>query len=623
MSPRNLLTEWARVLLASLAHAGARDVVISPGSRSTPFAHAALRCAELRCHSVVDERSAAFFAVGMAKVTGQPALLVCTSGSAGAHYLPAVIEAAQSHVPLLVLTADRPPELFDCAAPQTIDQNRLLGAYARWYADLGAPRDSARSLEALRRKAVQAVVAARHPRPGPVHLNAPAAKPLEPIEIGELDDPTPDELALSRRAATLIAGPGPTAHLPHGEPSEEALSVLLDRLRKSQRGLVVAGRRELWQPEQDTRALLELAARSGLPLLVEASSQLRLCPPTTEAVVLDAVDGVLNAAWGATDGELPWPDFVLELGPPLASSAWAAFAERLPPGVRHGVSAFPWPDPQNGLTELVLADAGQVAARLVRRLTSPETEKSATALELSALVDARAAWSRRLRDYNELAWQRIDADLRALRDSEPDAMPEPIAVQAVVTALPPGALLALGNSLAIREVDWVCRRGAADVSVWVQRGANGIDGLIAGASGAAEASGRPTCLLLGDVSALHDLGSLAVARRSTVSLVIAVLDNAGGRIFGLLPFAERAEAEPSIWRYWSTPPELDWRAAAETFGLRYVLCQTAEDVQRGVQDGLARANEPAVTLLHLAVQGGSAERFLRALPQPDLKRLRS
>src|SRR5690606_7458455 len=143
---------------------------------------------ELRCHSVVDERSAAFFAVGMAKVTGQPGLLLCTSGSAGAHYLPAVIEAAHSHLPLLVLTADRPPELYDCSAPQTIDQNRLFGAYARWYADLGAASESARALEALRRKAVQAVLATRYPRPGPVHLNAPAAKPLEPVLLDEVDD---------------------------------------------------------------------------------------------------------------------------------------------------------------------------------------------------------------------------------------------------------------------------------------------------------------------------------------------------------------------------------------------------------------------------------------------------
>src|SRR5690606_22706896 len=158
-------TEWSRFLIETLTRCGVREAVISPGSRSTPFTAAALRCAALECHSVIDERSAAFFALGMAKVTGRPALLICTSGTAGAHYLPAVIEAEASGVPLLVLTADRPRELLECSAPQTIDQAHLFGRHVRRFTDLGSPSGTRQAFAALRRRLSQAILAIRHPLP--------------------------------------------------------------------------------------------------------------------------------------------------------------------------------------------------------------------------------------------------------------------------------------------------------------------------------------------------------------------------------------------------------------------------------------------------------------------------
>jgi 2-succinyl-5-enolpyruvyl-6-hydroxy-3-cyclohexene-1-carboxylate synthase len=188
MSPPGLLTEWARLLMASLRAAGVRDVVLSPGSRSTPFTWAALQDAGLRCRTIIDERSAAFFAVGQARLTGLPTVLVCTSGSAAANYFPAVVEAAESATPLVLLTADRPFELQHAAAPQTIDQTRLFGDYARRFFELGMPDADPAMLEALQRMAAQAVLASRSPLPGPVHLNARARKPLEPA--GGHDDGT-------------------------------------------------------------------------------------------------------------------------------------------------------------------------------------------------------------------------------------------------------------------------------------------------------------------------------------------------------------------------------------------------------------------------------------------------
>ncbi|HVS14510.1 MAG TPA: 2-succinyl-5-enolpyruvyl-6-hydroxy-3-cyclohexene-1-carboxylic-acid synthase, partial [Thermoanaerobaculia bacterium] len=200
--PRNLSTEWGRLLLAGLAAAGVRDVVVSPGSRSTPFVLAAIADPRLRCVELVDERSAAFFALGQARITGRPSVFVCTSGTAGAHALPAVVEASAARVPLVVLTADRPFERRDCGAPQTIDQTRLFGAHARWFVELGLPDEDPRALRSLQRRALQAVARAMAPVPGPVHLNAPVRRPLEPALPDALDERE------ARRCAELTARVG-------------------------------------------------------------------------------------------------------------------------------------------------------------------------------------------------------------------------------------------------------------------------------------------------------------------------------------------------------------------------------------------------------------------------------
>lgn len=647
MQPRNLLTQWARLLIESLVEAGVTDAVVSPGSRSTPFTIQALRAPGLTCHSVIDERSAGFFALGLARVTGRPPLLLCTSGSAGAHYLPAVIEASESRIPLLVLTADRPFELLDCAAPQTIDQTHLFGRYARRFVDLGNPTPSAEALAAVRRKASQAVFTARWPLAGAVHLNAHAAKPLEPVGVADLADATPAEHALEARVAELLASPVPRAHAPHPIPDPRAVALLLERLMRCKRGLIVVGRREPWlesepsaargaaeAPASAEHALLtsgsappwQLAERSGLPLLLEAPSQLRLEPRGSDAVVIDAIESVLRVAWppksDESDGALPLPDFVLELGAPLTSGAWANLAARLPRGVRHVVSDAPWPDPQNNLAELIVADPWAVAAELARGLRSalpaePEGNLRES-LEPATVGEARSAWRSRLEQLNRMAWSTVEAALEASSES---VFSEPCAVRTLVESLPRGSLLALGNSLPIREVDWVCPTGTGDVTVLVQRGANGIDGLIAGATGAAVASRKPTCLLIGDVSALHDIGSLALARSSPVPLVIAVLDNGGGRIFHLLPFAAQGTQSPEQWRYWATPPEIDFAAAAQTFGLRYAACQNSAELRRALTSAFESAS--GATLLHLRVATGSAQEFLANLPELPPKRLPS
>ncbi|HRI55183.1 MAG TPA: 2-succinyl-5-enolpyruvyl-6-hydroxy-3-cyclohexene-1-carboxylic-acid synthase, partial [Pseudomonadota bacterium] len=236
MSEANLLAEWARLLLGSLAAAGVREVVVSPGARSTPFVCAAHAEPQLRCWDVIDERAAAFFALGQARVTGRPSLLICTSGTAGAHYLPAVIEAGAAHLPLLVLTADRPFELQDCGAPQTIDQIKLLGGHARRFFELGMPDPSDLSLRALRRLAAQAVLTTTWPTPGAVHLNARARKPLEPQSVH-----TSDEVALRARVDELLQAPLLRAYPPRAVPAPAGVAAAAQLCRSARRGLIICG----------------------------------------------------------------------------------------------------------------------------------------------------------------------------------------------------------------------------------------------------------------------------------------------------------------------------------------------------------------------------------------------
>ena len=266
----NLQAEWARLLLDSFAAAGVREVVISPGSRSTPFVLAAAKHPKLHGRHIVDERSAAFFALGQGRVRGRPTLLVATSGTAGANYFPAVVEASASHVPLLVLTADRPVELAACGANQTIDQLKLYGDHARDFVDLGTPDASSRALRALRRAVAQAVFTSQYPLPGAVHLNARARKPLEP-GAAESDE----ERVLAAAVDALIERPAPQPRPPVRMPAGDQIGELADACRRAERGLIVCGPAALSQAGE--RSLVaELGRRTGFPLLREAGEPVAL-----------------------------------------------------------------------------------------------------------------------------------------------------------------------------------------------------------------------------------------------------------------------------------------------------------------------------------------------------------
>ena len=550
MSRSNLHLARARLFLRSAAAAGVTDVVLSPGSRSTPLTIAAATTSEIRAHVIVDERSAAFFALGQARVTGRPSLLICTSGTAGAHWLPALIEASQSFVPLIAVTADRPWELQDCAAPQTIDQLGLFGGHVRHFAELGLPDPSPAALRAVPRIAAQAVARALGPVPGPVHVNARFRKPLEPVEVDGPEAWQPLVDALMARGPTRVVAPAMRA--------DEAVIVEIANLAVSaERGLLVCGPAPL-ASAAGRAAILDLARATGFPLLAEGPSQLRFGGDRAGVVTLSAFDAILRDR--ALRARLA-PELVIELGAPPTSAGYAQLLAEHPALPRFVIAPHGWNDPAGSASALVVADPAEAAARIaasVRATRSPSRP-------------ARSAWAEALGDADRRA---LSLAARALAG---EALSEGSIASDLVASCPEGAILAIGNSTPVRDLDAYCPASEREIRVVHQRGASGIDGLVSGAAGARSVSSSPVALLLGDLSLLHDLTGLALLRRVGAPFVVVVVQNGGGRIFDHLPIAESWEHAP-FERYFATPEPVRFDHAAAAFGVAYARAETRAEL---------------------------------------------
>jgi len=573
-----LLTEWSRLLLGTLARAGVEHVVLSPGSRSTPFAWAALQEEKLHCHSLWDERVAAFFALGQARLSGRPSLLLCTSGTAAANYYPALIEASLARVPVLVLTADRPFELQHSAAPQTIDQIKLFGDSARAFFELGNPDAAPSALAGVVRNVSHAIHRARFPEPGPVHLNARARKPLEPSTASDVSS-----VALRRAVDSwLTQGPSVAA----GGSSQGDVTRLAQACADNARGLIVVGPHSAYD-SQAPLLLARLAETTGFPLLCESTSQLRFfAHDAPGALRIDAFEWLLRCE---RLREQLRPDLLISFGAPPTSGAYERFLDSEFAGQRFVVAPHGFPDPHGHASELVSASSAD-AARAALEVSRPR----ATSVD-TARTQFRQAWA----DANGQAWRAIERELSRKTPS----LSEPRAVRSVLEELPDPCTLVLGNSLPIREVDAYVPCSARRVRVLSQRGANGIDGLISGAAGAASLTREPTVLLLGDVSFMHDIGGLAAARESLGSFVIVVIDNGGGRIFEQLPIFAQLEEQPEASRFWLTPPAADLSHAAQLYGHRYERLSEAAEIGAAMQRAIGKSG---ATLLHIVVDASSA-----------------
>jgi 2-succinyl-5-enolpyruvyl-6-hydroxy-3-cyclohexene-1-carboxylate synthase len=563
-----LQTIWAELIAATLADAGVAVCVISPGSRSTPVIAALAREPRIALVTLVDERAAAFYALGAARATGAPVALVCTSGTAAAHYLPAIVEANLAGVPLLALTADRPPELQACGASQTIDQIGLYGGHVRGALDLGAPAPGEIALRAVRRKLVQAIALARGPRPGPVHVEVPLRKPLEPAA------PDSDEERALARFAAALRGPAVVAP-PRLAADPDAIERLAAAIAREPDGVIVAG--ALPASFAGAReAVFALAARAGYPIVAETSSQLRFGPRPDGVAVVDHFD--LIPAPRLLEAAL-----VVELGAEPVAAAWPAWIARA--RERWILAGHAWRDPDSAARAVILGEPDEIVRRLA-----------------AGIAPRRSAWPE--------CWRELERAAAAAATAAIEAHPrsEVAVLQAALAALPAGATIQLGNSLPIRAIDHApVAAGRAAPRVLAQRGAAGIDGLIASAAGATRA-GAPVLLVLGDVSFAHDLGGLLAARAAAAPLAILVIDNGGGQIFAGLPVA-RAGLGAAFDEHWLAAPGIDPAAIARALGLPAVTAPSAAAAGAAVAAALAA---PGATVIHAPVTPSGARDVRRA-----------
>ena len=576
-------TEWARVLSRSLRDAGVERVIASPGSRSTPLL-AAMLSSGLEVIDVIDERAAAFAALGAARATGRPSAVLCTSGTAPAHWFPAVLEASLANLPLVLVSANRPTELSLCGAPQTVDQTKLFGEHVRFFADAGNPEASESALQGLRRLVGQAVSLSLGPRPGPVHLDVRARKPLEPREPA-----TRAEHALRAVADGVLARPLATSRSTQ-IPTRDELEALSRRLRAAQRPLFVAGPLPC---HADIDAICACVARAGGVLSAEITSQLRYVRGGRCA---DGLDAWLTAGL-FEGGHEPTPDLVVELGAVPTSGAYERWVARARPR-RVVVGAASYADPHGQAEQVLLGDPSEIARALAPRLTH------------GGLEPERAL-------FGELL-ERLEAVGRTIaREVAESTWGEPAIAREVVRALPREGRLVVGNSLPIRMLDRYATRELREHSLVVQhqRGANGIDGLVAQSAGAALADPRPTVALLGDITFLHDVGALTFARRCASPLVVVVVDNEGGRIFEALPVAREA-----AWMmpHMVTTESVDHEALARAFGVAYESVTATAALREALARGLER---PGLTLVQARVEPGGARALEAELARRHLAAL--
>ncbi len=506
----NANTALASALVEELARCGVRHAVLAPGSRSTPLALALWRNPAIEATVHVDERSAGFLALGAAQAGGRPAVVACTSGSAAANLHPAVVEADEAAVPLIILTSDRPPELRGIGAGQTIDQLKLYGPAVRWFCEVGTHDADDPGLLHMRSVACRGYATARgEPRPGPVHLNLAWREPLGP-EPREGDVTAGSRLALEGRGGgplTAVDAPGASA------PDAERIDELAARLATARRGLIVCGR----QPHPHAVAIASLAANTGYPILAEPTSQVRLGGHDRELVVWP-YDSIARLRPAHLE-----PELIIRFGDMPTSKPlrqWLASIDEM-----HEVAIDPlygWNDPNRRAATLLRADPTATADALTRRLGRREN----------------AEWSEAWRDAAGATAEAIRGALGQIPGPS-----EPGVHAALGRLYADGDLVYTASSMPIRDQEAYVPSGPARVRFLCNRGANGIDGLVSSGIGAAKSSRQPTWLVLGDLCLYHDMNGLSALRGVDAPVRIVVINNGGGGIFEFLPQAELIERD--------------------------------------------------------------------------------
>ncbi|WP_212927722.1 2-succinyl-5-enolpyruvyl-6-hydroxy-3-cyclohexene-1-carboxylic-acid synthase [Oceanobacillus sp. J11TS1] len=526
------LTRYTANFVDELVKNGMTDVVISPGSRSTPLALVFSEHPSIKEWIVIDERSAGFFALGLAKKTNRPVALVCTSGTAAANYYPAVVEAFYSRVPLLVMTADRPHELRQVGAPQAIEQIKIYGDYVKWFHEMAIPEGTDVMLRYARQKAAQAFAYTEQGNKGPVQVNFPFREPLTPdFTLSDIWSTTSD---MKTSGVSRVEG---MKHL-----ADEHVKELITLLASSQKGLIVCG------PQTDrnfAEHVCQLAQHWNIPILADPLSQIRTGAHHKEHVI-EGYDAFLR------DAEIRkklQADYIIRFGAMPVSKAYLFFIKEqrnTPQFVVEEHEGFR--DPSGNDTVYIYADPKQ----LCEQLTNNTSDK----------VDS-ADWLSEWQKYNQIAKHHLLA-------GEEEQITEGEAVRGIAEIIPDESVLYVGNSMAVRDVDSFFMASSKNVPILCNRGANGIDGVISSAVGAA-ASGERVTLLIGDLSFFHDMNGLLAAKQYQLPITIVLVNNNGGGIFSFLPQANDKKHFEALF---GTPVDLSFEKVGDLYGADYKLVST-------------------------------------------------
>ncbi|MEH2288583.1 2-succinyl-5-enolpyruvyl-6-hydroxy-3-cyclohexene-1-carboxylic-acid synthase [Nostoc sp.] len=536
---RNVNQLWAYILTETLKRLGLTCAIICPGSRSTPLAIAfAQQAPKIEAISILDERSAAFFALGQAKATGRSVVLVCTSGTAGANFYSVVIEASYSRVPLLILTTDRPPELRDCHSGQTIDQLRLYGNYPNWQTELALPSADLGMLAYLRQTVIHSWERAQTPTKGPVHLNIPFRDPLAPV---------PDGTDLSYLQSQFhpedffaaITNPCPMLDAPCSIPKE---------WKECDRGIIIAGVAQLSQPREYCRAIARLSQTLKWPVLAEGLSPVRNYAELNPYLI-STYDLILRNQQLAKQLT---PEMVIQIGEMPTSKELRTWIDATQPRRWIIDKSDQNLDPLHGRTAHLRISVEDIKAEEIN-------------LSFSS-------------DYLQ-QWCDAEAKVRLVVDQTMGKIDEVIESKAawlISQILPPGTPLFIANSMPVRDVEYFWKPNNLGVRSHFNRGANGIDGTLSTALGIAHRH-QSSVMLTGDLALLHDTNGFLIRNKFVGHLTIVLINNNGGGIFEMLPIAK---FDPPFEEFFGTPQDIDFAQLCATYNVEHELIISWEQLQQ-------------------------------------------
>ncbi|HEY9609475.1 2-succinyl-5-enolpyruvyl-6-hydroxy-3-cyclohexene-1-carboxylic-acid synthase [Allocoleopsis sp.] len=557
---RNINTVWASILAETLKYLGLTTAIICPGSRSTPLAVAFAQQREIESIPVLDERSAAFFALGIAKATGRPVVLVCTSGTAGANFYPAIIEAKESRVPLLILTADRPPELRDCHSGQTIDQLKLYGNYPNWQTELTLPSMGIGRLRYLRQTLVHAWERCVFPTPGTVHLNIPFRDPLAPIQQLDPDTlPSPFELeefftGLSHPQFPIPDSPSPVPY---------------SQWQECDRGIIIAGIAQPQHPKKYCDAIAHLSQTLGWPVLAEGLSPVRNYADLNPYLI-STYDLILRNQQLA---QQLTPKIVIQIGELPTSKELRAWLDRTQPQrwvidpSHHNL------DPLHGKTTHLRMSVEQMErwgegkrgknSTPQSRVSNPSIPNSNSKLQTPSYLQR---------------WCEAEAKVRSAVEQKMvslNGLFEGKAAWLLSQILPPETPLFIANSMPVRDVEFFWKPNNIGIQPYFNRGANGIDGTLSTALGVTHRN-RSSVMLTGDLALLHDTNGFLLSNKFVGHLTIVLINNNGGGIFEMLPISK---FNPPFEEFFATPQDINFAQLCVTYGVEHQLIQSWEQLR--------------------------------------------